>query len=102
MTKHTEEALNAAEHINKRQAVVFGRDTWDVDELAGLIDRKTNLPELKRQLGKMREATRICLSWVKTVAGQNPNRMTREIIKTAQAALATAPPKSEGEGKVIT
>ena len=47
MSKHTDRAVRAAKHINKRQAVVFGRDTWDEDELADLIDRETGLPGLE-------------------------------------------------------
>jgi len=57
MAKHTEEARTTAKLILRREAVVFGRNTWESEELAGLIDRETGLPallaerdELKRQL----------------------------------------------------
>lgn len=51
--KHTDGAMRAAKHINKRQAVVFDRITWDVNELAGLIDRETGLPELKARIDRL-------------------------------------------------
>ena len=100
--KHTPEAVKTAEHINERQAVIFGRDTWDVDELAGLIDRETDLPALQARIDCL-EADKAELFDLIRRAGihvrhcSNCSEYVLDIVKEARAIYAKTEPR-EGMG----
>ena len=84
--QHTPGAVKAAKHINERQAVVFGRDTWDVDELAGLIDRETSLPTLQARIKEL-EKELLTLITFSADLQQRLEAEKAELLEACQASL---------------